>query len=81
MNLLLGQTVDATDGPFGKITDIIVDAQDWTVAHLIVRPFEDEQARKLVPFWLVSSDGPRPVIGLAKSYAMRLDRASYNLPG
>jgi hypothetical protein len=73
VNLLLGQTVDATDGPFGKITDIIVDAQDWTVAHLIVRPFENEQARKLVPFWLVSNDGPMPVIGLAKSYAMRLE--------
>lgn len=73
MNLLLGQIVDATDGPFGKITDIIVDAQDWTVAHLIVQPFEDEQARKLVPFWLISSDGLRPLAGLSKSYAMRLE--------
>lgn len=76
MNLLLGHTINTTDGPFGTITDIVVDAENWTVAHLIVQPLEDEFVSKLVPFWLLGSDGQRPVIGLTKSTAMRLEMVS-----
>lgn len=73
MHVLLGQAVDANDGPFGTIKDIMVDPENGTIRHLMVRPFENESVTKLVPFWLIRSGGQRPIVGLPSSYAMRLE--------
>lgn len=72
MHLLLGQTIDAIDGPFGTITDIILDADNWAVAHIIAQPFGNYPTAILVPICLLDTAAGIPKITLTAQYALRL---------
>ena len=56
MRLELGKPVNCTDGPFGKLADVIIDPTKRTVTHLVVEPDGDGKSR-LVPIYLANADG------------------------
>ena len=75
MRLELGKPVNCTDGPFGKLADVIIDPTKRAVTHLVVEPDGDGKAR-LVPIELASAEeGETPAIALRCSVeeAGRLD--------
>lgn len=62
MRLELGRPVNCTDGPFGKLADVIIDPTKRAVTHLVVEPDDHGKAR-LVPIELASADeGETPAI-------------------
>lgn len=62
MRLELGRPVNCTDGPFGKLADVIIDSTKRAVTHLVVEPDDHGKAR-LVPIELASADeGETPAI-------------------
>lgn len=64
MRLELGKPVNCTDGPFGKLADVIIDPTKRVVTHLVVEPEGDDKTR-LVPIDLASAeDGETPAIAL-----------------
>ena len=64
MRLELGKPVNCTDGPFGKLADVIIDPTKRVVTHLVVEPDGDGKAR-LVPIELASGEeGETPAIAL-----------------
>ena len=63
MRLELGSPVNCTDGPFGKLADIVVDPTKRRVTHLVVEPDGDHGKARLVPIELASAeDGEKTAI-------------------
>ncbi len=54
MRLRLGDQVHADDGPFGTLSDIVVDPQRRVITHLVVDPQRQHLQARLVPIWLTS---------------------------
>src|SRR6478672_5172500 len=52
MSLEIGNRVSCTDGAYGELADIVVDPLEKHVAHLVIRPEQDEGQRRLVPIQL-----------------------------
>jgi sporulation protein YlmC with PRC-barrel domain len=48
--------VNCTDGPFGKLADVVVDPTKRSVTHLVVEPEGDHGKARLVPIELASPD-------------------------
>jgi sporulation protein YlmC with PRC-barrel domain len=46
--------VDATDGRWGELDDIVVDPRNWTVTHLVVQPHRHHELARLVPVAAIS---------------------------
>jgi len=64
VRLELGKPVNCTDGPFGKLADVIIDPTKRVVTHLVVEPDGDGKAR-LGPIELASGEeGETPAIAL-----------------
>jgi sporulation protein YlmC with PRC-barrel domain len=64
VRLELGEPVNCTDGPFGKLADVVIDPTKRAVTHLVVEPDGDGKTR-LVPIELASAeDGESPAIAL-----------------
>jgi hypothetical protein len=59
VRLELGSSVNCTDGPFGKLADIVIDPTKRRVTHLVVEPDGDHGSR-LVPIDLASGDEGNP---------------------
>ena len=60
MRLELGSSVDCTDGPFGKLADVVVDPTKRSVTHLVVEPHGDHDKARLVPIELASPEEGEP---------------------
>ena len=57
MRLELGSTVNCTDGPFGKLADIVIDPTTRRVTHLVVERSQVELGKaRLVPIELSSAE-------------------------
>ena len=56
MRLELGSPVNCTDGPFGKLADIVVDPTKRRVTQLVVEPHDDHGKARLVPIELASAE-------------------------
>jgi sporulation protein YlmC with PRC-barrel domain len=56
VRLELGSPVNCTDGPFGKLADVVVDPTKRSVTHLVVEPHGDHGKTRLVPIELASPD-------------------------
>jgi len=56
VRLELGSPVNCTDGPFGKLADIVVDPTKQRVTQLIVEPHGDNDKARLVPIELASAE-------------------------
>jgi len=70
VRLELGRPVNCTDGPFGKLADVIIDPTKRRVTHLVVEPHEDHGKARLVPIELASDeDGETPAIAVRCSVA------------
>jgi sporulation protein YlmC with PRC-barrel domain len=54
MRLRLGQPVETTDGPYGRLGDIIIDPWTKSVSHLVVEPHTGHQQARLVPIMLTA---------------------------
>jgi sporulation protein YlmC with PRC-barrel domain len=65
VRLELGSPVNCTDGPFGKLADVVVDPTKRSVTHLVVEPHGDHGKTRLVPIELASSEeGETPAISV-----------------
>jgi len=63
VRLELGRPVNCSDGPFGKLADIVVDPTKRRVTHLVVEPDGDHGKARLVPIELASAeDGEKTAI-------------------
>jgi len=56
VRLELGSPVNCTDGPFGKLADIVVDPTKRRVTQLVVEPHDDHGKARLVPIELASAE-------------------------
>jgi sporulation protein YlmC with PRC-barrel domain len=57
MRLEIGDRVRCTDGVYGELADVVIDPLEKRVTHLVVRPEQDEGARRLVPIRLAKGRG------------------------
>jgi sporulation protein YlmC with PRC-barrel domain len=65
VRLELGRPVNCSDGPFGKLADIVVDPTKRRVTHLVVEPDGDHGKARLVPIELASAeDGEKSAIAV-----------------
>jgi hypothetical protein len=65
VRLELGSTVNCSDGPFGKLADVVIDPTTRHVTHLVVGPEGDHGKARLVPVELASAeDGETTAIAL-----------------
>ena len=65
MRLELGKPVNCTDGPFGKLADVIIDPTKRVVTHLVVEPDGGHGETRLVPIELASAEeGETPAIAV-----------------
>jgi sporulation protein YlmC with PRC-barrel domain len=66
VRLELGRPVNCTDGPFGKLADVVIDPTTRRVTHLVVEQSNVELGKaRLVPIELASADeGERPAIAV-----------------
>ena len=65
MRLELGRPVNCTDGPFGKLADVVIDPTKRVVTHLVVEPDDDHDKARLVPIELASAEeGGTPAIAV-----------------
>ena len=65
MRLELGSPVTCTDGPFGKLADIVIDPAKRRVTHLVVEPEGDHGKARLAPIELANTEqGESSAIGL-----------------
>jgi sporulation protein YlmC with PRC-barrel domain len=65
VRLELGRPVNCTDGPFGKLADVIIDPTKRRVTHLVVEPHDDHGKARLVPIELASDEeGETPAIAV-----------------
>jgi sporulation protein YlmC with PRC-barrel domain len=60
VRLELGSSVNCTDGPFGKLADVVIDPTKRRVTHLVVEPDGDHGKARLVPIDLASGDEGKP---------------------
>jgi sporulation protein YlmC with PRC-barrel domain len=60
LRLELGSSVKCTDGPFGKLADVVIDPTKRRVTHLVVEPHDDHGKARLVPIDLASADEGEP---------------------
>lgn len=72
--LRLGQPVDALDGHFGELADIVIDPHARVVTHIVVEPRHHHYQARMVPIDLVSADGDRIHIDLDGSRLRHLQR-------
>jgi sporulation protein YlmC with PRC-barrel domain len=49
MRLELGSPVHCSDGPFGKLSDVVIDPTTRRVTHLVLEPHDDRAGARLVP--------------------------------
>jgi sporulation protein YlmC with PRC-barrel domain len=49
MRLELGSQVDCTDGPFGKLADVVIDPTAKRLTHMVVEPHGEPWDARLVP--------------------------------
>jgi len=56
VRLELGRPVNCTDGPFGKLADVVIDPTKRRVMYLVVEPHDDHGKARLVPIELVSAE-------------------------
>jgi sporulation protein YlmC with PRC-barrel domain len=56
VRLELGSPVNCTDGPFGKLADVVIDPTKRRVTHLVVEPQGDHGEARLVPIELADTD-------------------------
>lgn len=75
MRLELGSPVNCSDGPFGELTDIVIDPTTRRVTHLVVAPDGDHGKAKLVPIELVNAgdEGPGITVSCSVEEAGKLD--------
>ena len=59
MRLELGSPVNCTDGPFGKLADVVIDPTKRRVTHLVVEPHGDHGKARLVPIELANTEAGR----------------------
>lgn len=65
MRLELGSPVNCTDGPFGKLADVVIDPTKRRVTHLVVEPHGDHGKARLVPIELANTEqGESSAIGV-----------------
>jgi len=65
VRLELGRPVNCTDGPFGKLADVVIDPTKGRVTHLVVEPHDDHGKARLVPVELASAEeGETPAIAV-----------------
>jgi|GEM_PF-824725 len=76
MRLRIGQTVNATDGRFGTLGDIVVDPLFQTVTHVVAEPDKQFHQARLVPIWLIREDDSALKVSLDLAHLHRLERVS-----
>jgi len=64
VRLELGSSVNCTDGPFGKLADVVIDPTTRHVTHLVVDPDGDHGKARLVPVELASEQEGEAAISL-----------------
>jgi sporulation protein YlmC with PRC-barrel domain len=64
MRLDLDSAVTCTDGPFGELSDIIIDPSTLRVTHLVVQPPEHHHLARLMPINR-ARDGEQATAGVA----------------
>ncbi len=77
MKLRLGQPVHSLDGPYGVLGDIVVDPKANTVTHLVIEPEHSHRLARLVPVWMVQSDGQTLTVQLDARHVRQLQAASF----
>lgn len=77
MKLRLGQAIQAKDGTFGELGDIVVDPQKQTVTHLVVEPHHKHYQARLVPIELVSETDDGLLVDLDLVQLRKLDAVSF----
>ncbi len=78
MKLRLGQHVQATDGLFGDLSDIIVDPVAKTVTHVVAEPHHKHQQARLIPIWLVSETDGVLTVALDSNHLRQLEQVAYS---
>ncbi len=78
MKLRLGQPVNALDGPFGELGDIVVDPVAKTVTHVVVQPIHKHHLARLVPMWMVTSDDESITVQVDVAHLRQLQAASFS---
>jgi sporulation protein YlmC with PRC-barrel domain len=76
MRLRLGQHVEATDGPFGEVGDIVIDPITRSVAHLVVEPHHRHQQARLVPITLVEVEGDTVLVEVDRDRLRRFEQVA-----
>lgn len=76
MKLRLGQPVNATDGVFGELAEIVVDPHTKAVTHIVVQPRQKQHQARLAPMWLVTEDDGRLTVNLDIAHIRRLERVA-----
>ena len=69
MRLELGCPVDALDGPFGELADVVVDPIHQRVTHLVVQPHHRHRLARLVPAELAKGDDASSAISIGRTTA------------
>lgn len=78
MKLRLGQPVVAQDGPFGELSDIILDPVARRVTHVVVEPRHRHRLSRLVPIALVDGTQDTLRVALDKEEMHQLQRVTYS---
>jgi hypothetical protein len=76
VRLELGRAVNCTDGPLGKLADVVIDPTKRVVTHLVVEPDGDQGKARLVPIELASAEegeGPAIAVRCSVEEAGRLE--------
>ena len=74
MRLELGSPVNCTDGPFGELSDVVIDPTKRSVTHLVVAPHGDHGKAKLVPVELATEGEASAIsVGCSLEEAGQLD--------
>jgi hypothetical protein len=63
---LRGCTVLAKDGEVGRVTDLIVDDEEWPIRFLVIRANRPEPGREVLvdPFWIEEADWAEGIVHL-----------------
>lgn len=78
MKLRIGQTVHATDGVFGELSDIVVDPLLKDVTHVVVQPHKNHIQARLVPIRLVEQNGDALAVDLDSVHLRQLERVAFS---
>ena len=69
MRLELDRPVNCTDGPFGRLADVVIDPTRRHVTHLVVEPHRHNGPARLVPVELAQAEDASDAIALRASAA------------